>query len=263
MSRHAACRERAERCERAVCRGRAACCKRAARANVRCGVARACCVSRAYRLSRVRGAVCRECAPSVASASTSARSARARCTHEPDIARGDHGMGIAPERPDRLLELVDRLGGARGDGARRGRALPPLLVKEFRSSAGGLLVFGMHVWDPFTTKGAQERVLSPGPPPCAPKNAGLVFFWFSGCWRALAKGTAWAFFVCAILLLLGCSRLGQTAPAHFPGASGGLHSAQGGAPRAGVSAALHDVAWRFLNEKSPLNFTFISGCPPQ
>ena len=27
-------------------------------------------------------------------------------------------------------------------------------------------------------------------------------FWFSGCWRALAKGTAWAGFYCAILLLL-------------------------------------------------------------
>ena len=27
------------------------------------------------------------------------------------------------------------------------------------------------------------------------------FFWFSGCWRALAKGTAWAGFYCAILLL--------------------------------------------------------------
>ena len=27
-------------------------------------------------------------------------------------------------------------------------------------------------------------------------------FWFSGCWRALAKGTAWAFFYCVILLLL-------------------------------------------------------------
>jgi hypothetical protein len=27
-------------------------------------------------------------------------------------------------------------------------------------------------------------------------------FWFSGCWRALAKGTAWASFCCAILLLL-------------------------------------------------------------
>ena len=27
-------------------------------------------------------------------------------------------------------------------------------------------------------------------------------FWFSGCWRALAKGTAWAFFYSAILLLL-------------------------------------------------------------
>ena len=27
-------------------------------------------------------------------------------------------------------------------------------------------------------------------------------FWFSGCWRALAKGTAWAGFYWAILLLL-------------------------------------------------------------
>ena len=27
-------------------------------------------------------------------------------------------------------------------------------------------------------------------------------FWFSGCWRALAKGTAWAVFYCVILLLL-------------------------------------------------------------
>ena len=27
-------------------------------------------------------------------------------------------------------------------------------------------------------------------------------FWFSGCWRALAKGTAWAGFYCVILLLL-------------------------------------------------------------
>ena len=27
-------------------------------------------------------------------------------------------------------------------------------------------------------------------------------FWFSGCWRALAKGTVWAGFYCAILLLL-------------------------------------------------------------
>ena len=52
--------------------------------------------------------------------------ARSRAeTHEFDIARGDHGMGIAPERPNRPLELVDRLGGARGDGACRGRrALP-------------------------------------------------------------------------------------------------------------------------------------------
>ena len=34
-------------------------------------------------------------------------------THELDIARGEYGMGLAPERPDRLLELVNRLGGAR------------------------------------------------------------------------------------------------------------------------------------------------------
>ena len=26
-------------------------------------------------------------------------------------------------------------------------------------------------------------------------------FWFSGCWRALAKGTAWAGLYCAVLLL--------------------------------------------------------------
>ena len=32
--------------------------------------------------------------------------------------------------------------------------------------------------------------------------AWLFSFWFSGCWRALAKGTAWAGFYCAILLLL-------------------------------------------------------------
>ena len=44
--------------------------------------------------------------------------------HELDIARGENDIGIAPERPDRLLELVDRLGGARGDGTCRGRALP-------------------------------------------------------------------------------------------------------------------------------------------
>ena len=51
--------------------------------------------------------------------------ARSRAeTHELDIARGDHGMGLAPERPGQLLELVDRLGGARGDGACRGCALP-------------------------------------------------------------------------------------------------------------------------------------------
>ena len=44
-----------------------------------------------------------------------------------------------------------------------------------------------------------------GPPPCAPANGrpGFPFaFWFSGCWRALAKGTAWAGFYCLILLLL-------------------------------------------------------------
>ena len=35
-------------------------------------------------------------------------------------------------------------------------------------------------------------------------------FWFSGCWRALAKGTAWAGFYRAILLLL------RSSPCHTP-----------------------------------------------
>ena len=36
--------------------------------------------------------------------------------------------------------------------------------------------------------------------------AGLVSFWFSGRWRALAKGTARAFFFLSIFFLLGNAR---------------------------------------------------------
>ena len=39
------------------------------------------------------------------------------------------------------------------------------------------------------------------------RMACLVFLWFSGRWRALAKGTAWAGFYRAILLLLPLSPL--------------------------------------------------------
>ena len=48
-------------------------------------------------------------------------------------------------------------------------------------------------------------------------------FWFSGCWRALAKGTAWAGFYCVILLLLLASARpdqNQKAMASQPGPEG-------------------------------------------
>ena len=78
---------------------------------------------------------------------------------------------------------------------------PVLFLFIYFSVACGRLLHGT-AWAGFVVWGC------PGPPPCAPANGrpGLqawFFFWFSGRWRALAKGTAWAGFYRAVLLLLG------------------------------------------------------------
>ena len=52
-----------------------------------------------------------------------------------------------------------------------------------------------------------------GPPPCAPTNGRPGFsFWFSGRWRALAKGTAWAGLFSAIQRQLGTFPLLELRP---------------------------------------------------
>ena len=95
-------------------------------------------------------------------------------------------------------------------------AQPRKVRLSFRKRSTDVEKAGQHDWRFATTADASRT--KPGRFAHCFKVAGPLFiswpstarsgewpawfsFWFSGCWRALAKGTAWAVFYCVILLL--------------------------------------------------------------
>ena len=126
---------------------------------------------------------------------------RADPTHSSELRRAswltfDAPLGLAGQRP--LQARLARLCRShRSPSDRRITGLSPHQTMTCTDVGGRV------------TDGAGSSVaVGLDPPPCAPTNGRPGFpFWFSGCWRALAKGTAWAGFCCVILLLLRSGRV--------------------------------------------------------
>ena len=77
------------------------------------------------------------------------------------------------------------------------RCLMPASREACAASAGRASSSWLFNSQPLT------KLLGLGPPSRAPTNGRPVFFscWFSGCWRALAEGTAWAV-LCRVTIFL-------------------------------------------------------------